>query len=34
VPAVPGHHVSYRDGVPVLEETRTRGERAGSRKRR
>ncbi len=22
VPAVPGHHVSYRDGVPVLEETR------------
>ena len=34
VPAVPGHHVSYRDGVPVLEETRTRGERAGGRKRR
>jgi hypothetical protein len=32
VPAVPGHHVSYRDGVPVLEETRTRGERAGGRK--
>jgi ATP-dependent Lhr-like helicase len=36
VPAVPGHHVTYRDGVPVLEETQTRPRRrsAAARKRR
>ena len=33
VPAVPGHHVDYRDGVPVLDETRTGRERAGTRRR-
>jgi len=34
VPAVPGHHVDYRDGVPVLEETSSRRPRATARKRR
>ena len=34
VPAVLGHRVSYRDGVPVVEEARGRRERAGTRKRR
>ena len=34
VPAVLGHRVTYRDGVPVVEETRGRRERAGARKRR
>ena len=36
VPAVPGHHVSYRDGVPVLEEVQPRTSRgsAAARKRR
>ena len=34
VPAVPGHHVTYRDGVPVLEETRPPRGRAAARKRR
>jgi ATP-dependent Lhr-like helicase len=34
VPAVPGHHVSYRDGVPLLEETRALRDRAAARKRR
>ena len=36
VPAVPGHHVNYRDGVPILEETqpRPRRGRAAARKRR
>jgi ATP-dependent Lhr-like helicase len=34
VPAVLGHHVEYRDGVPVLSEARTGGERAGARRRR
>jgi ATP-dependent Lhr-like helicase len=34
VPAVPGHHVTYRDGVPVLEDTPTRRPRATARKRR
>ena len=36
VPAVPGHHVNYCDGVPVLEETQTRPRRrsAAARKRR
>jgi hypothetical protein len=34
VPAVLGHHVEYRDGVPVRDETRTGGERAGARRRR
>jgi ATP-dependent Lhr-like helicase len=34
VPAVLGHRVSYRDGVPVGEETRGRAPRAGTRKRR
>jgi len=34
VPAVLGHHVEYRDGVPALDEARTRGERAGAQKRR
>jgi ATP-dependent Lhr-like helicase len=34
VPAVPGHHVDYRDGVPMLEETRRRGGRAEARRRR
>jgi ATP-dependent Lhr-like helicase len=33
-PAVLGHRVSYRDGVPVGEETRGRAVRAGTRKRR
>jgi ATP-dependent Lhr-like helicase len=34
VPAVPGHHVTYKDGVPVLEESRTHPRRAAARKRR
>jgi len=34
VPAVLGHHVEYRDGVPVLEETRSPRARASARKRR
>jgi ATP-dependent Lhr-like helicase len=34
VPAVLGHRVSYRDGVPMGEETRGRAPRAGTRKRR
>ncbi len=34
VPAVLGHHVEYRDGVPALDEARTSGERAGARRRR
>jgi len=34
VPAVPGHHVEYRDGVPVLDETRMGGERASARRHR
>jgi ATP-dependent Lhr-like helicase len=34
VPAVPGHHVAYRDGVPVLEEARPHRPRATIRKRR
>ncbi len=34
VPAVLGHHVEYRDGVPVLDEVRSSGERAGARRRR
>jgi ATP-dependent Lhr-like helicase len=33
VPAVLGHHVDYRDGVPVLAETRSRRARADARKR-
>jgi len=33
-PAVPGHHVTYKDGVPVLEETRERRSSAAARKRR
>jgi ATP-dependent Lhr-like helicase len=34
VPAVLGHHVDYRDGVPVVEETRSRRGRAEARRRR
>jgi ATP-dependent Lhr-like helicase len=34
VPAVLGHHVEYRDGVPILEGTRTGRGRAGAWKRR
>jgi ATP-dependent Lhr-like helicase len=34
VPAVLGHAVEYQDGVPNLEEARTRSGRAGARKRR
>ncbi len=34
VPAVLGHHVEYRDGVPVLDQARTGGERASARRRR
>jgi ATP-dependent Lhr-like helicase len=34
VPAVPGHHVHYRDGVPLLEEPRARARRPAARKRR
>jgi ATP-dependent Lhr-like helicase len=34
VPAVPGHHVNYRDGVPILEETRERRGSAAARRRR
>jgi len=34
VPAVLGHHVEYRDGVPIPEEPRSRRVRAASRKRR
>ena len=34
VPAVPGHHVNYRDGVPILDETRERRSGAAARKRR
>ncbi|MEX2224142.1 MAG: DEAD/DEAH box helicase [Candidatus Rokuibacteriota bacterium] len=34
VPATPGHHVAYRDGVPVLEEPRPHRARASARKRR
>jgi len=34
VPAVLGHHVEYRDGVPVLEATRPTSTRAGGRARR
>jgi ATP-dependent helicase Lhr and Lhr-like helicase len=34
VPAVPGHHVTYRDGVPELEETAPRRPRSTTRKRR
>jgi ATP-dependent Lhr-like helicase len=34
VPAVPGHHVTYKDGVPVLEENRAHPTRAAARKRR
>ena len=36
IPAVPGHHVTYRDGVPILEETQTRprSKSAAARKRR
>jgi ATP-dependent Lhr-like helicase len=34
VPAVPGHHVACRDGVPILEETPSRRPRATTRKRR
>jgi ATP-dependent Lhr-like helicase len=34
VPAVPGHQVAYRDGVPLPEEARARGERAGGRRGR
>ncbi len=34
VPAVPGHHINYRDGVPILEETRPPRKSAAARKRR
>jgi len=34
VPAVLGHHVEYRDGVPVLEAAPSRRGRAGARRRR
>ncbi len=34
VPAVLGHHVEYRDGVPVPGAARTGRERAGARRRR
>ena len=34
VPAVLGHHVEYRDGVPVLDSARTGTERAGARRKR
>ncbi|HEY7653642.1 MAG TPA: DEAD/DEAH box helicase [Methylomirabilota bacterium] len=34
VPAVLGHHVEYRDGVPVLDTARPVGERAGARRKR
>jgi ATP-dependent Lhr-like helicase len=33
VPAVLGHHVDYRDGVPRLQEPRRSGERAAARRR-
>jgi len=34
IPAVPGHHVTYKDGVPALEETRDRRRSTAARKRR
>jgi ATP-dependent Lhr-like helicase len=34
VPAVPGHQVTYKDGVPVLEDTPTRRRTTATRKRR
>jgi ATP-dependent Lhr-like helicase len=34
VPAVPGHHVNYRDGLPILEEPRAHHRRPAARKRR
>jgi ATP-dependent Lhr-like helicase len=34
VPAVLGHHVSYRDGVPTSEETRASAGRTTARRRR
>jgi hypothetical protein len=34
IPAVPGHHVTYRDGVPILEETQTRPRRGSAAARR
>ncbi|MGH7401829.1 MAG: Lhr family helicase, partial [Candidatus Rokuibacteriota bacterium] len=34
VPATPGHHVAYRDGVPLLEETHPHRPRTAARKRR
>jgi ATP-dependent Lhr-like helicase len=34
VPAVLGHHVEYRDGVPVRDEARAGEERVGARRRR
>ena len=34
IPAVPGHDVTYRDGVPILEETRTRPRRGSAAARR
>ncbi|HSB41565.1 MAG TPA: DEAD/DEAH box helicase [Methylomirabilota bacterium] len=34
VPAVPGHHIHYRDGVPLLEEPRPLRDRAAARRRR
>jgi ATP-dependent Lhr-like helicase len=34
VPAVLGHHVEYRDGVPIPEKPQSRRARAASRKRR